>query len=82
MAHNDILFYDHFEKCINVLDADDDMEIACTRPLWITRDGMIIPVEFNLYNPSTLENFVAGKHNAMPATILSIIPEFSEIPCH
>lgn len=68
MAHDDILFYDHFEKCIEALEADQSKEIACTRPLWITRDGMIIPVEFNFNNPSTLDDFIMRKHNAMPAS--------------
>jgi glycosyltransferase involved in cell wall biosynthesis len=67
MAHDDILFYDHFEKCIEALEADQSKEIACTRPLWITRDGMIIPVEFNFNNPSTLDDFIMRRHNAMPA---------------
>jgi glycosyltransferase involved in cell wall biosynthesis len=78
MAHDDILFYDHFEKCIAALEADQSKEIACTRPLWITRDGMIIPVEFNFNNPSTLDNFIMRKHNAMPASCVVHLRECFE----
>jgi len=68
VAHDDILFFDHFEKCIEALEADQSKEIACTRPLWITRDGMIIPVEFNFDNPSTLNDFIMRRRNAIPAS--------------
>lgn len=78
MAHDDILFYDHFEKCIGALQADKSKEIACTRPLWITRDGMIIPVEFNFNNPSTLDNFIMRKQNAMPASCVVHLRECFE----
>ncbi len=78
MAHDDILFYDHFEKCIEALQADASKEITCSRPLWITRDGMIIPVEFNFNNPSTLDNFIMRKHNAMPASCVVHLRECFE----
>jgi glycosyltransferase involved in cell wall biosynthesis len=78
MAHDDILFYDHFEKCIEALEAGHAKEIACTRPLWITREGMIIPVEFNFNNPSTLDDFIMRKHNAMPASCVVHLRECFE----
>jgi glycosyltransferase involved in cell wall biosynthesis len=66
-AHDDILFHDHFEKSINALEADPSKDITITRPLWVTRDGLIIPVEFNFDTPSILEQFISRTNNAIPA---------------
>jgi hypothetical protein len=68
MAHDDIVFHDHYRLCIDALEKDDRLEIVCTRPLWITKEGKIIPVEFNLNNSQTLEPFLECWRNAMPAT--------------
>jgi len=67
-AHDDILFYDHFEKCINALESDEDKEIVCTRPVWISRQGEIIPIEFNLDNSFVLDRFIDRKLNQMAAS--------------
>jgi hypothetical protein len=45
----------------------DSIEIAYSRPLWIAPGGTITPSTFNLNHPATLEGFLAGKPNRIPA---------------
>lgn len=67
-SHDDIILPDHFAKSIKIMEQQQSIELVCSRPLWVTRRGWIFPVEFNLNNPHTLENFIVRRHNAMPST--------------
>jgi glycosyltransferase involved in cell wall biosynthesis len=55
MAHDDLLLPDHLQQLHRVL-ADDAIEWAYSRPLWVSRDGFIIPVCTNLTNDDELEH--------------------------
>jgi glycosyltransferase involved in cell wall biosynthesis len=68
MAHDDLVFHDHYKLCIGALEKNEQLELAYSRPLWIAREGEIIPVEFNLDIPATLEPFLECRRNMMPAT--------------
>lgn len=68
MAHDDILLPDHFEQLINSLEEHPELELAYSRPGWVTRDGLIMGLEYNLLNKSTRIPFLQRRHNALPAT--------------
>ncbi|MEA2975610.1 MAG: hypothetical protein QOF19_1130 [Alphaproteobacteria bacterium] len=53
IAHDDLISNDHLEKlagCFN----DDAVEWAYSRPLWVSPDGVILPVCVNLANDDEL----------------------------
>lgn len=68
MAHDDIILPDHFELMLRHLDKHPELEWIYSRPGWVTRDGLIFGIEFNLLNPSTRIPFLQKRHNALPAT--------------
>jgi hypothetical protein len=55
LAHDDLLLPDHLQWFRPVL-ADDAIEWAYSRPLWVSRDGDIIPVCTNLTNDDELHH--------------------------
>jgi hypothetical protein len=66
MAHDDIVFPDHLERlgaCLNANGA----ELVYSRPLWIMRDGVILPSSYNLHDPKTLASFLAREPHSIPA---------------
>jgi len=65
-SHDDILLYDHFEKCIDALESDSDLEIVFTRSMEISSDGIIVPGEFNLEIPGILNDFLGLKYSNVP----------------
>ena len=67
-AHDDILLSNHFENCVGVLDKNESIDLVYSRTLWVMDDGLIFPIEFNLHEPRTRENFLQMKHNALPAS--------------
>jgi len=54
MADDDLLLPDHLTRLRRAL-ADDAIEWVYCRPLWVSRDGIIIPVCTNLTNDDELE---------------------------
>ena len=65
MAHDDILLPDHFALLIASLEGNQ-AELAYSRPLWVTRKGLIIPITYDLNDPQTLASFLTGRM-AIPA---------------
>ncbi|MBK8505686.1 MAG: glycosyltransferase family 2 protein [Saprospiraceae bacterium] len=68
MAHDDIILPDHFELLVSHLEDNPQLELAYSRPGWVTRDGYIFGIEFNLLNQSTRIAFLQRRHNALPAS--------------
>lgn len=68
MAHDDLILRDHFEKLIAPLEENPQIDIAYSRPLWVSQDGLIIAAEFNLDNPESLQAFLTRRQNALPAS--------------
>ncbi|MHB8792568.1 MAG: glycosyltransferase family 2 protein [Thermoleophilia bacterium] len=66
MAHDDLWLPDHLELLLPYFE-DDTIEIAYSRPLWISPQGDIYPLSFNLHEPEVLEVFVSMKRNSLPA---------------
>src|SRR5687767_13293658 len=50
MAHDDLWLPDHLELVSGALE-EDKAELAYSRPLWVTPDGVITPSTFNLHHP-------------------------------
>lgn len=69
MAHDDLLFPDHLELLGAAL-ADDSLELAYSRPLWIADDGRIVPFAIDLRVPDQLEIFLTH-HNSIPASCVA-----------
>lgn len=68
MAHDDLILPDHLERCLEPLEANTALELVYTRPLWVTPDGLIIPVAYNLYNSETFDLFISRRVNGIPAS--------------
>lgn len=66
MAHDDMWLPDHLEL-LEPFFKDDAIEIAYSRPLWVSPEGHVIPLSFNLHDPEVLEDFLYQRHNALPA---------------
>jgi glycosyltransferase involved in cell wall biosynthesis len=60
MAHDDLWLPDHLQVHTAAFD-DPAVEIAYTRPLIVSSDGIITPNIFNLHDPRTLEHFLKGR---------------------
>jgi glycosyltransferase involved in cell wall biosynthesis len=60
MADDDLVLPDHLTRLRRAL-ADDAIEWVCSRPLWVSRDGVIIPVCTNLTNDDELEQMKTGE---------------------
>lgn len=60
MTDDDLLLPDHLIRLRRALD-DDDIEWVYSRPLWVSRDGVIIPVCANLSNDDELEHMKDGE---------------------
>jgi glycosyltransferase involved in cell wall biosynthesis len=61
MAHDDLVLPDHLSQlrgCIERTDA----EWVYSRPLWVTVDGVVIPLSCNLLNRDELEFFLSTEH--------------------
>jgi hypothetical protein len=55
--HDDIMFPDHVERLIATIDASD-ADWAYSRPLWVMRDGVVIPFSVNLTHSDELDHFL------------------------
>ncbi len=67
MAHDDIVFPDHFERLAGLFD-DPQIQIAYTRAVWVTPSGAILPTLFNLHDGAIREPFLTRRLNRMPAS--------------
>jgi hypothetical protein len=64
--HDDILLPDHIERLIATIEASD-ADWAYSRPLWVARDGAMLPFAINLCHRDELEYFLkVGNH--VPST--------------
>jgi glycosyltransferase involved in cell wall biosynthesis len=68
MAHDDLILYDHFERCLLALETHRNLDLVYTRPLWVTPDGYIIPLAYTLYDAHTYHLFMSRQINGIPAT--------------
>jgi hypothetical protein len=66
MAHDDLWLPDHLELLLPFLQ-QPGIELAYSRPLWVTPEGTIVPAAFNLEHVLTLESFLAMEQNRIPA---------------
>ena len=69
LAHDDLWFPDHLEICNRVME-DPEVDLVHSRPLWVTGDGSIVPVSFNLEEPSIRRDFLARRYFAIPASAI------------
>lgn len=67
MAHDDLWLPDHLELLLSFFE-DDSVEIAYSRPLWVTPEGDLQPLSFNLHDLEVLEEFLSMKRNSLPAS--------------
>lgn len=67
MAHDDILFPDHLEKLSTYLDADESLDIVCSRPLWVDEKGWILPSSYNILDKRIFDFFM-NVGNGIPAS--------------
>jgi glycosyltransferase involved in cell wall biosynthesis len=67
MAHDDVWLSDHLEILLKAFESDQ-IEIAYSRPLWVTPQGMMIPGTFNLNYSRALEKFLNKERNEIPAS--------------
>ena len=65
IAHDDIWLPDHLELLSGHLECGS-AEWAYSRPLWVSTDGLVVPVGVNLTNEDELEYFLT-KANSIPA---------------
>ncbi|AMN39697.1 glycosyltransferase family 2 protein [Rhodoplanes sp. Z2-YC6860] len=64
--HDDILLPDHIERLIATIEASD-ADWAYSRPLWVARDGVLLPFAINLCHRDELEYFLKAV-NHVPST--------------
>lgn len=67
LAHDDIVFPDHLEQLLAEID-NPDIDLVYSRPLWISRSGIVTPSFFNLDRPELLELFLALLAQEIPAS--------------
>jgi glycosyltransferase involved in cell wall biosynthesis len=65
IAHDDLLFPDHLERLIRVL--EPDREWVYSRPLWVSTDGILVPFATNLTLGDELDDFLSVG-NTIPAS--------------
>jgi glycosyltransferase involved in cell wall biosynthesis len=66
MAHDDLWLTDHLELLLKFF-TDDRIDIAYSRPLWVSPEGHVYPLSFNLHDPEVLDEFVTMRDNSLPA---------------
>jgi glycosyltransferase involved in cell wall biosynthesis len=66
MAHDDIMLPDHLGRLAAYFE-DERIELAYSRPLWVSDDGFVVPYAVDLRRPHHLEVFLED-HNTIPAT--------------
>jgi Glycosyl transferase family 2 len=66
MAHDDLLLTDHLARMAEPF-ADDGVEWAYSRPLWVADDGRIVPFAVDLRIAEQRHVFVTD-HNSIPAS--------------
>ena len=63
---DDLWFADHLEQLTRTIEAAG-ADWACSRPLWVCRDGAIVPSPVNLTLPDELDWFMTTE-NSVPST--------------
>lgn len=66
MAHDDIWLPDHLAILEREF-VDESIDIAYSRPVWVTPEGMLFPTIFNLEDPECLAKFLSLETNQIPA---------------
>ena len=67
MAHDDIWLPDHLSILGEVL-KEPDIDLVYSRPTWVTPEGMVFPLPFNLEEEQCLSEFLDIKVNFIPAS--------------
>ncbi|QFR32048.1 glycosyltransferase family A protein [Ancylobacter sp. TS-1] len=67
MAHDDIVLPDHLERMGRFFD-DAHIDLAYSRPLWVTTDGIVVATATNLRNREDAAAF--RRHNFAPASCI------------
>lgn len=66
LAHDNLWLRDHLARLGDCLDATG-AEFVYSRPLWISRDGKIVPSAINLHHPAHLHTLLTER-NSIPPT--------------
>ena len=61
MAHDDLVFDDHFSKMLEPF-ADPNIQLVASRPLWVDNAGVILPMANNLESSAVLQCLIEGHH--------------------
>jgi glycosyltransferase involved in cell wall biosynthesis len=69
LAHDDLWAPDHLAQLGAALDTGADL--AYSRPLWITPDGILTPLPVDLGDPAQLESFLSD-FNEIPAVCIAV----------
>lgn len=67
LAHDDLLFPDHLSM-LTELAVSSGADLVYSRPLWISRDGLVTPSYFNLEVPTVMSRFLSQQDNEIPAS--------------
>lgn len=67
MAHDDLWLPDHLSMLGEVL-KEPDIDLVYSRPTWVTPEGMVFPLPFNLDDEECLSTFLEFKVNFIPAS--------------
>jgi Glycosyl transferase family 2 len=82
MAHDDLYLPDHLERLAEPF-ADEHVMWVYSRPVWVSRDGLIVPFAVDMRKADQLQTFLTG-HNTIPASCVvyrrSCIARYGEWP--
>lgn len=67
MTHDDLWFPDHL-LLLKPLFERPVIDLAYSRPLWVSPGGNITPSAFNLHDPAIRAGFLARERNSLPST--------------
>jgi glycosyltransferase involved in cell wall biosynthesis len=67
MAHDDLVFSDHWVRIIAAFD-DPNIQLVYANAAWVADDGSLVPTVFSLYDKVVRERFVSMRDNRIPAT--------------
>lgn len=67
LAHDDLWTADHL-ALLSACFEDHRIDIAYTRPFWITGRDWLVPLTFDLHDPDVRESFLTNARDAIPAS--------------
>jgi len=67
MAHDDLVFSDHWVRTVAAFDAPG-VHLSFTNAAWVADDGSLVPTIFSLHDKVVRERFVSMRDNRIPAT--------------